>query len=129
MPNERIAEFDGKLKRRVLLSLAGLATFSLLVTWDLAPYFEYRIKVNRIRQLIPIGSNIDNAATILRANGFTFQEKHFATVAEDNYWIDVDVANKPRPWTLTLLHLAGARLYFHWVVIESSLDNKVRKIF
>ena len=129
MPNERIPDLDGRFKRRVLFSLAGLAIVTLLVMWDLMPYFEYRTKVNRIRQLIPIGSDIDDAAPILTANGFTFHDKHFATVAEDKYWIDVDVANKPRPWTLTLLHLAGVRLYFHWVVIESSLDNRVRIVF
>ena len=60
---------------------------------------------------------------------FAFQGKHFATIAEDKYWIDVTVASKPRPWTLTILHLMGVKLYFHWVVIESGLDNKVRTVF
>jgi hypothetical protein len=116
-------------KRRLLISLASIAIFTALVVWDLAPYFEYREKANRIRKLIPIGSNIDDAGPVLSQNGFTFHKKHFSTVAEDTYWIDVDVARKPRPWTLILLHLAGFRLYFHWVVIESGLDNNVRKIF
>ncbi|MCU0713327.1 MAG: hypothetical protein MUC43_14805 [Pirellula sp.] len=116
-------------KYRRLIALTVLAIFTVIIVWDLMPYFEYRANAYRIRQLISIGSNIDDAGPILRKNGFTFYDKHFSTAAEDTYWIDVYVANKPRPWTLTLLHLYGFRLYFHWIVIESGLDNKVRKIF
>jgi hypothetical protein len=127
---DRVTAFVGKrwAYRWPLLLLAVVVVGYLMII-DLQPYFEYRSKESKIRQLIPIGSNIDGAESILKANGFTYHEKHFATVAEDKYWIDVAVANKPRPLTLTVLHLAGFRLYFHWVVIESGLDNKVRRIF
>jgi hypothetical protein len=126
----RETTFEGKRwAHRWPILLLAVVVVGFLVIIDLQPYFEYRSKENKIRQLIPIGSNINDAGSILTANGFTYHEKHFATVAEDEYWIDVDVANKPRPLTLTLLHVAGIRLYFHWIVIESGLDNKVRRIF
>ncbi len=127
---DRVTAFVGnRWAYRWPLLLLAVAVVGFLVIIDLQPYFQYRSKENKIRQLIPIGSNIDDAGSILKANGFTYHGKHFATVAEDEYWIDVDVANKPRPLTLSLLHVVGLRLYFHWVVIESGLDNKVRKIF
>lgn len=129
MADQKTASKNLPSKHRRLIALTTLASFTVLVVWDLMPYFEYRAKANRIRQLISIGSNIDDAGPILRRNGFTFYDKHFSTDAEDTYWIDVNVANKPRPWTLTLLHLCGMSLYYRWVVIESGLDNRVRKIF
>jgi len=129
MSDQGIASTNGRIKWRLLFSLTALIIATLVVAWDLTPYFDYRSKANHIRQLIPIGSNIDDASSILSANGFAFQGKHFATVAENKYWIDVTVASKPRPWTLTILHLMGVKLYFHWVVIESGLDNKVRTVF
>lgn len=129
MADQEIASKSLPSKHRRLVALTVLGIFTAIIAWDLMPYFEYRANANRIRQLISIGSDMDDAGPILRKNGFTFYDKHFSTVAEDAYWIDVDVTNKPRPWTLTLLHLCGIRLYYHWVVIESGLDNKVRKIF
>ena len=129
MPDQVPAFLGKRYAFRWPLLFLALAVGGSLVIIDLQPYFEYCSKENKIRQLIQIGSNIDDAASILKAHGFTYHEKHFATVAEDKYWIDVNVANKPRPLTLTLLHVVGLRLYFHWVVIESGLDNKVRQIF
>lgn len=129
MTDQEAAFMSRRWTYRLPLLISALLGVALLVILDLQPYFEYQSKASRIRKLISIDSNIDDAGSILKANGFAYYEKHFSTVAEDAYWIDVEVAFKPRPFTLTLLHVVGLRLYFHWVVIESGIDNKVRKIF
>ncbi len=64
-------------KYRPLLLFSALLVVALLVVLDVQPYFEYRAKANRIRQLIAIGSDIDDAGPKLKANGFTYFEKDF----------------------------------------------------
>ena len=108
------------------LVLIALVTIAIV---DLQPFFAYQAKKNKIRELIPIGSNIDDAGPILKSNGFRYYDKHFATVDEDYYWMEVIVAHKPRPKSLSLMRLSGIRLYFHYVVIEANLDNEVRRIY
>ena len=57
---------SGHHKRWIVISVL----ISGLLTLDLLPYFDYLSKKNKIKRLVPIGSNIDDAEAILKENGF-----------------------------------------------------------
>ena len=114
--------------RRIVLALSLVVPLAAILIWDLSPYLEYHGNITRLRQAIPIGSNMDDVPAILEQQGFRFVDKHFATVAEDRYWIDVRVAWKSRPWTLRLLCLVGIDVYYQWAVIEADLDGRITAV-
>jgi hypothetical protein len=116
-------------RKYLYVALVVLVPLSLLVTWDLQPYFAYLEKKHEIQRLIPIGSNIDDAPALLKKKGYHFYDKDFTTVAKDYYIISVGVADKPRPMTLRVLWVLGMRQYYHWVAIEAGLDNRVSKVY
>ena len=128
---EKPSKSTSRIPRRYVVGTILVSTIiiALFVVADLQPYFEYRAKKNKICELIPIGSNIDEADRILDEHGFNYFPKDFATVYHDYYCLSVTVTIKPRPITLTIPAYLGVHVYFHYVVIEAGLDNKVRKIF
>ena len=115
-------------RRYVIALVVSLSIVAALIIVDLQPYFSYLAKKRHIQSLISIGSNIDDAPAILKSQGFQVGEKYLPTVDKDYYWIDIQVATKPRPVTLTILSLVGVRAYFHWLTLEAGLDNRIRAI-
>jgi hypothetical protein len=91
---------------------------------DFNPFFEYRARRHEIQDLVPIGSNLDEAAQMLDARGYKFFDN-----GEDSYRIDVRVLPARRSLTLNLLDALGVYDYSEYVVIEAGLDDKVRRIF
>lgn len=114
--------------RRYALAAIPFALFAAFIIWDLQTYFAYAEKKRQIEKLVSVGSNIDESAAFLKRAGFHVGDKYLPTVDQDYYWVDIQVAHKPRPITLSVLSLVGVRAYFHWVTLEAGLDNRIRRI-
>ncbi len=115
--------------RKLLYLLLSCTLIGLTLFVQLRPAIDYAQKKKRIRQIVTIGMDIDDAAAALRARGFDVSEKSFATVAKDTYWINVRVASDRKTATIVLLDLLGIHVYYHWVVVEAGIDGKVRRVF
>jgi len=109
-----------------VLAIASLAI--LLLAIDLMPVFQYRSEHARMTSLVRPGVNIDQAAAVLRANGFSVGQKYCPTINRDYYWVDVRLIRR-RSITADLLCFAGVRMrYFVYGCLESGLDNVIRRI-
>lgn len=120
-----------RLLRYVPLAIFGLFIVAIvyLILLDLQPVFEYRKIKNRIEALVPLGSDMDAIEEVLRDEGFELYGKHFATVQEDYYWIEVKVFHKRRSIVADALGHMYIYLYYNYVVIEAGLDSRVRRVF
>lgn len=101
----------------------------LLLGSDLMPVLDYQSKKREIVNLIPIGTDIDDAKRRLEAHSFSCNEKHFATNAKDRYWLEVSVGSDRTSICALILHSMGIRVYHHWIVVEANLDGEVQRIF
>jgi len=103
--------------------------FVFLIVFDLMPVLVYRAKKVEIERLVPVGTSMANAESILLARGYHFEPKHFPTNEKDKWWIDVNVSGR-RSITIGLLRIVGLRFnVFDYIVIESGLDGIVRRVF
>jgi len=113
----------------LLLGLVVTALVAVTVWIDLQPVRDYRAIKSRVEELVPLGSDIDLADDALTDAGFQFYGKHFATVYEDYYWMEVKIHYNRRSFVADALGHLHIYLYYNYVVIEAGLDNKVRRIF
>ena len=117
-------------KARRACIVVGIVAFVLFAIWyDMQPVLQYVREKERIEVLVPIGSDIDDADGALTNAGFRFFEKEFATVDKDYYVIQVRLHYKRRSTIADMLSYVNVYLYYNYVVIEATLDNKVRKVY
>jgi hypothetical protein len=110
----------------------GLVVLALVATtaWiDLQPVRDYRAIKSLVKELVPLGSDIDAAQDILADAGLQFYTKDFATVNKDYYVVQVRIYYDRRSVVADALGHLHIYLYYNYVVIEAGLDNKVRKIY
>lgn len=103
----------------VVLSIAML---------DILPYFQYKRGHARMTSLVALGMDIDDAGTMLRAEGLDAGTKYHPTDNQDYYWLDIHLARRT-PLTVLILKLIGVNIkFFHYGCLEAGLDEKIRKI-
>jgi hypothetical protein len=127
-PNKVVAPKSSH-KKRVFFGVAVAALVAGAIWIDLQPVFQYRAIKSRVKDLVPLGSDIDSAGEILTDAGFQFYGKHFADVGKDSYSVDIKIHYKRRSVVADALGHLHIYLYYNYVVIEAGLDNKVRRIF
>ncbi len=124
MKKRRLSKF-GKLS---VICLVGLIIF--LGVWVLLdpdwPAAQNREK--RIRELVPIGMDIDKAIELLRSEGFSVGDKHFATVDKDYYWANIQIRFLFSLRDIVNMTRHKGKVNKRWVVLEAGLDGKIRKI-
>jgi hypothetical protein len=123
---------DDLMSRRSKRSFWVLLIVCLTVlacAMDLAPVFQYRCGYALMNSLVRPGMDIDVAANVLRANGFSVGQKYCPTQNRDYYWVDVRLVNRASR-IADLLNTAGIRVrYYRYGCLESGLDGVVRRVF
>lgn len=104
-----------------------LFILSLLIWWDLQPYFKYKDLHSRMSSLVQVGMNIDEARDILEKKGFSPGAKYHPTANKNYYWVDIPLVHR---CPISIIPLRALRLVdFHFYgCLEAGLDNKIRKI-
>ncbi len=124
-----------KLKRFSVISvwvavcLIGLiALVFFLDSFETKADREAKAMEQRIRELVPIGMNIDEAIEILRANEIAVTDKYDPIKENDRWYADIKIRYKITPLdTLkTTIHKGEINKYI--VSIEATPDGEITKI-
>ena len=124
-----IKENSLKLPSIITICIIGFLSI-ILVSCNAEKQIKTEVDQNylKLTKLVNVGMGIDEAADILKKNGFTVGEKHLPTVKKDYYQINVPLAQK-MPKSATLAESTGkasdVRIY---AIIRADLDNKITSI-
>ncbi len=124
-----------KLKRFSVISvwvavcLIGLITIVFLVDSYDPEGKEVTARRQRIRELVPIGMDIDEAIELLRSEGFSVGDKYHPTKLHDVYWADIKIRKEPIPFLETLkLGMGKGKVRKRYVAIEANPDGVITTI-
>ena len=124
-----------KLKRLCVISvwvavcLIGLVTIVFLVDSFDPEGKEVTARRQRIRELVPIGMNIDEAIEILRANGISVTDKYDPTKSQSYYLADIKIRKEPITFLETLkLGMGKGKVRKRYVALKANWDGVITAI-
>lgn len=112
----------------VVISLIGLATLvSLKVLLD-PEGSAAEAREQRIRELVPIGMDIDEAIELLRSEGFSVGDKYFPTLNKDYYLADITIRFKFTFLDKINITRHKGKVNKKWVSLKAGLDGVITSI-
>ncbi len=83
----------------------------------------------RLRNLVRVGMDIDEAACILKENGFKVGRKHSLTGSEDYFVVHIDLQERMPP-SSTIAEILGTKSKNGrgYAVLEAGGDNRIFRI-
>ncbi len=115
-----------KIKQIYVIILLGL-TFLIAGCGNKAD-LEAKAMEQRIRELVPIGMNMDEAIEILRADGISITDKYYGSIAR-NYWLaDIIVRKKFTFLDSVKMTIHKGKINKMIVSIEANSDGEITSI-
>ncbi len=122
-----------KKRFKVISFLAIVCLIGLVaIVWLVDSYDpegkEVDARKQRIRELVPIGMDIDAAIQLLRSEGFSVGEKYFPTNDRDCYWVDIILRKEPITFLDMIKQGMGrGRVKKRYMALEADLDGAITK--
>ncbi len=123
-----------KLKRFSVISawvavcLIGLVTIVFLVDSYDAEGKEVTARRQRIRELVPIGMNIDEAIELLRSEGFAVGDKYDPTKEGNMFWADIRIRFKRNLFDVWKLGMGKGKVKKRYVALHANWDGVITAI-
>ncbi len=123
-----------KLKRFSVISvwvavcLIGLGTIVFLVDSFDPEGKEATARRQRIRELVPIGMDIDEAIVLLRSEGFAVGDKYFPTKSQSYYLADIRIRFKRNLLDVWKLGMGKGKVKKRYVALHANWDGVITDI-
>lgn len=127
--NEQDAKKSGR-KGCIQIFVVSCILVGLCISAELSPYFEYKREHKRIKSLVNVGMDIDEARSVLIKNGFTAGPVEIPKGFTDYYRFNVTLLDQPSIILEIIRSMGWAKPdYAMYGGMSSGADKKVRKIY